>query len=105
DHPTATWINPAAFSTAPAGTFGNAPRTITDLRTPPDYHTDASFIKNFKLGGSKVAQLKIEILNVFNRPNLQNLVGANTFGNSNFGQTTLQAGLMRITQLMFRLSF
>ena len=34
DHPTATWVNPAAFALAPAGTFGNAPRTITDVRTP-----------------------------------------------------------------------
>ena len=30
---------------------------------------------------------------------------ANIFGNSNFGQTNLQAGFMRITQIMLRFSF
>jgi hypothetical protein len=105
DHPTATWINPAAFRLAPAGTFGDAPRTITDVRTPAQYNVDASFIKNFGLGGSKVGQLKIEVLNMLNRPNVRTLQGANTFGNANFGQTAIQAGFMRITQIMFRYSF
>jgi trimeric autotransporter adhesin len=105
DHPTATWINRAAFSLAPAGTFGNAPRTITDLRTPPQYNVDAVFIKNFHLTTSKVAQLKIEMLNMFNRPNVRALQGANNFSNTNFGQTNIQAGFMRITQVMFRFSF
>jgi hypothetical protein len=105
DHPSASWINPAAFSLATFGNFGDAPRTITDLRTPAQYNTDASFMKNFRLGGSKYAQLKIEVLNMFNRPNVRALRGANTFGSSNFGQTSTQAGFMRITQLMFRFSF
>ena len=65
NHPTATWINPAAFSTAAPFTFGNAPRTITDLRTPPQYNVDAVFIKGFRLGGAKSAQFKIEMLNLF----------------------------------------
>jgi hypothetical protein len=105
DHPTATWINPSAFALAPAGTFGNVPRTITDVRTPEQYNVDASFIKNFRFGGGKVGQLKIEILNLLDRPNVRTLQGANTFGNANFGQTTLQAGFMRITQIMLRFSF
>ena len=105
DHPTATWINPAAFRLAPAGTFGNAPRTITDVRTPGQYNVDASFIKNFRFGGSKSAQLKIEVLNLTNRVNVRTLRAANTLGNANFGQTTGQAGFMRITQFMFRFSF
>ena len=105
DHPTATWVNLAAFTLAPAGAFGNAPRTITDVRTPPQYNADASFIKNFRVGQGKLAQLKIEVLNVLNRPNVRTLRGANVFGNSNFGQTNIQAGFMRITQLMLRFSF
>ena len=106
DHPTATWINPAAFTLATFGTFGNAPRTITDLRTPGQANIDASFMKDFRVGGGKIAQLKIEMLNITNRPNVRALQGNDTFapGNS-FGQTTLQSGFMRITQLMFRFTF
>jgi hypothetical protein len=105
DHPNASWLNGQAFTLAPTGTFGNTPRTITDLRTPPQRNVDLSFIKNFRVAGSKTAQLKIEVLNALNRPNVRALQGANTFGNSNFGQTTIQAGFMRITQFMFRFSF
>ncbi len=106
DHPAATWINPAAFTLAAPGTFGNAPRTITDLRTPTQFNTDVNFQKNFRLGGSKQAQVKIEVLNLFNRPTVRGLSGGNTFapGNS-FGTTTSQSGFMRIMQFMFRFSF
>ena len=105
DHATATWINPAAFSLAAAGTFGNTPRTITDLRTPGQYNVDAVVMKNVSFGGSKVAQIKFEVLNMLNRPIVRALQGANTVGSSNFGQTTIQAGFMRITQVMVRFSF
>jgi len=105
DHPTATWINQAAFSLVPAGTFGDAPRTITDVRTPPQYNVDASFIKNVTVSDGKTAQVKVEVLNMFNRPNVRTLRGANIFGNSNFGQTALQAGFMRVIQITVRYSF
>jgi hypothetical protein len=106
DHPTATWINPTAFSIAPFGTFGNAPRTITDLRTPTQFNTDLSLMKSFRLGGSKSALVKLEVLNLFDRPTVRALQGNNTFapGNS-FGQTAIQSGFMRIMQFMFRFSF
>ena len=106
DHPTATWINPAAFSLTPFGSFGNTPRTITDLRTPTQFNTDANFQKNFPFGGSKVLQVKLEVLNLFNRPTVRALQGNSTFapGNS-FGQTNLQSGFMRIMQFMVRFSF
>ncbi len=58
-------------------------------------------MKNFSFG-TKTAQLKIEMLNLLNRPNVRALSGRNTFGNANFGQTNTQAGFMRITQVMFR---
>jgi hypothetical protein len=104
DHSTAAWLNPAAFSAAAPYTFGNAPRTITDVRSPNQYNVDAVFIKNFRFGTNN-AQIKIEMLNLMNRPNVRALQGANTFGQSNFGRTTQQAGFMRITQIMFRYSF
>ncbi|PYQ79764.1 MAG: hypothetical protein DMG01_07945 [Acidobacteria bacterium] len=94
-----------AFTLAPTGTFGNVPRTIIDIRTPPQYNTDAVFIKNFRLAGTHTVQLKIEMLNLFNRVNVRAIQGTNNVSNSNFGQTNIQAGFMRITQIMFRYSF
>jgi hypothetical protein len=105
DHPGATWINPAAFRLAPAGTFGNVPRTLTDIRSPAQYNTDAVFIKNFRLRNTHTAQVKLELLNLFNRVNVRGLRNANNFSNANFGQIATQGGFMRITQIMFRYSF
>jgi trimeric autotransporter adhesin len=107
DHPTARWLNPDAFSLAPANTFGNAPRTITDVRTARQANVDASFGKNFRLGGNRVALLKIEMLNLFNRVQTRALQGRNTYAvnSTTFGQTAIQAGFMRITQIMVRFSF
>ena len=72
----------------------------------PQFNTDLSVIKNFGLGGSKQAQVRLEVLNLFNRPTVRALSGGNTFapGNS-FGTTTSQSGFMRIMQFMFRFSF
>jgi hypothetical protein len=104
DHPTATWINPAAFTPAAAFTFGNAPRTITDVRSPGQFNVDGVFNKSFRFG-TKSAQIKIEMLNLFNRVNVRALQARNTIGNANFGTIGAQAGFMRITQLMFRFTF
>ena len=45
------WINPAAFTAAPAYTFGNAPRTLPDLRTPGQRNVDLSIQKSQTRGG------------------------------------------------------
>jgi trimeric autotransporter adhesin len=103
DHPTAAWVNSAAFTTAPAGTWGNAPRTITDVRTPPIINTDLAAQKNFTLGTHQ-AQFKVEIFNVFNRPQLAGFASL-TQGSGSFGQINSQGGFMRMTQLSFRYSF
>jgi hypothetical protein len=63
------------------------------------------FLKDVRVGGAKAGQLKIEVLNPLNRVNVRALRGAGTFGSSNFGQTNIQAGFMRITQFMFRFTF
>ena len=45
------WINPAAFSAAPAFTFGNAPRTNADWRGPGQRTTDLAISKTQRFGG------------------------------------------------------
>ena len=75
---------PAAFTAAPAFTFGNAPRTITDERSPGQFNVDAVFSKRFR-AGQKTAEIKLEMLNLLNRVNVRALTGRNTIGNANFG--------------------
>src|SRR6185503_11712253 len=103
DHSTATWINGNAVVAAPAGTYGNGPRLITDVRTPPIKNTDVSFAKNIGLSGGKSAQIKVEVINLFNRVQTNSI--NITAGNSSFGQITSQSGFMRLTQVMFRYTF
>ena len=102
DHPTTKWSD-SFITAAPAGTFGNAPRMITEVRTPRIINTDLSASKNFDFG-SKQAQIKLEIVNLFNRVQL-NGFSSTTQGSSAFGVINSQSGFMRLTQLMFRFSF
>src|SRR6185369_3231848 len=62
-----SWINPAAFTSAPAFTLGNAPRTIPGLRTPGQVNTDLSVSKATKLAGTTVS-LRADVLNLFDNP-------------------------------------
>jgi hypothetical protein len=103
DHPTATWIASGAVAAVAAGTFGDAPRLITDVRTPNIVNTDLSVSKSFRAGGNKSAQVKLEMINLFNRVQTNSI--AVTAGSGTFGQITSQSGFMRITQVMFRFSF
>jgi hypothetical protein len=103
DHAAATWLNPAAFATAPAFTFGNAPRTMTDVRTPTQQNVDLSVSKNIRLGGTRFAQIRVEVVNLLNRVTTAGI--ATTAGNASFGQISGQSGFMRLTQFSFRYSF
>ena len=76
----------------------------TDVRTPRIINTDLSVSKNIGLGGSKQAQVKIEVVNLFNRPQFNGLAST-VQGNSSFGLINSQGGFMRMTQIMFRFSF
>ncbi len=61
-----------------------------------------SFIKNIRLSDRVNSQLKIELLNMFNRVITRGLQGAATYApGNNFGQDNIQAGFMRIVQIMF----
>ena len=61
------YINAAAFSIAPQGTFGNTPRTL-GVRGPGQKNWDSSLFKNFRFGERVNAQFRLETLNTFNSP-------------------------------------
>jgi hypothetical protein len=96
------YINPAAFSLAPQGTFGNTPRTI-GLRGPGEKNWDLSVFKNFDFTEHTRAQFRAEALNAFNSPYFYS---PNTnFSSGTFGQITGQANFSRQLQLAIRLTF
>jgi hypothetical protein len=64
------WYNPCAFEAAPAGTFGNAPRYFSNLRTAPYYDSDISLSKWTNLSDSLRMQFRAEFFNAFNHVNL-----------------------------------
>lgn len=97
-----SYINPAAFSIAPRGTFGNLARTIS-LRGPGQVNWDASLFKNFSVTERFKAQFRAEALNATNTPLFY---GPNVaFGSGSFGKITSQANFSRQLQLALRFSF
>ena len=71
--------------TAPANnTFGNLNRNQGDLRGPGFVNLDFSLVKQFPVGGSRMAEFRWDTFNLtnqihFNNPNV-------TFGGSTFGE-------------------
>src|SRR5579883_1371104 len=96
------YINPAAFSTAPALTFGNLARSI-GMRGPGQANWDLSLFKNFSLYERFKGQFRTSLLNAFNTP-LFNAPGT-TFGSGNFGVISSQANFSRMIELGLRLYF
>jgi hypothetical protein len=96
------WINPAAFSIAPALTYGSVSRTISE-RGPGIFNWDMSLFKNFTLYERFRAQFRFEALNAFNTPMFRS---PNTsFGSGSFGQVLSQGNFPRFVDFALRLSF
>ena len=96
------WFNAAAWSAAAPFTFGNAPRTNTDMRTPFKTQTDVAFQKTEPIGGGAL-MIRAEIINIFNNAQFS---GPNmTFGSSSFGRISSTRGFPRLLQIMARFSF
>ena len=96
------WFNPAAWSNAPAFTFGNSPRTDTRQLTPFKTQTDLALQKVEPIGGSTL-MLRAELINAFNNaqfngPNMR-------FGSSGFGQISSTRGFPRLLQITLRFAF
>jgi len=96
------WINAAAFTAAPAYTFGNAPRTIPGLRTPGQENVDLS-IQKAQTIGHRTISVRADVLNLFDNPLFTTL--GSQFGTPTFGQLTAVGGYARSIQFQFRLGF
>src|SRR5206468_5114506 len=103
DHPSATWLNPAAFANPGVGAFGNAPRTNGNCRYPFYRNLDAVFNKDFSFG-SRTAQIRFEILNLTNTPHFAGTTSSD-ISNPAFGQIVTTRGFARIWQLSYRFRF
>jgi hypothetical protein len=101
------WLNPAAFSLPPAGTFGNLGRDT--IFGPGLVQVDFSVSKDTPISDNTRLQFRAEVFNLFNHPNFAQ--PNTTFGSPSFGQIfntigrTLGMGTSRQIQLALRFSF
>ncbi|MGA7441923.1 MAG: carboxypeptidase regulatory-like domain-containing protein [Candidatus Sulfotelmatobacter sp.] len=102
------WINPAAFSTPAAGTWGNFP--FDGVRGPGRDNWNLALFKNFVISEARGSsfQFRAESFNTWNHTQFggsgQNGGFSNNFGASNFGQLT-SAFDPRVFQLGAKLIF
>jgi hypothetical protein len=94
-----SYLNSAAWTQAPAFTFGNAPRTDTRVRTPLRATWDFAFQKTQRFAGGNFT-VRAEVINAFDRPDFDGPVTA--FGNPNFGKIQSVSGFPRLFQFMLR---
>jgi hypothetical protein len=97
------WINPAAFTAAPAYTLGNAPRTLSDLRTPGQRNVDLSVQKAQRISGGQTISVRADVMNLFDSPLFTTL--QSQFGTPTFGQLTAVGGYARSVQFQVRFGF
>jgi hypothetical protein len=96
------YINPAAFSLAPAATFGNISRTLT-LLGPGQKNWDMSLFKTYTVKERFKAQFRFEALNAFNSP-LFSAPNTN-FSSGSFGTISSTQNFARQLELALRFSF
>jgi hypothetical protein len=80
------YFNVQAFQQPAPYTFGNAPRTLPNLRGPGYFATSLALLRDFKLTERMKLQLRAEGFNVFNRANFS--TPGTTLGAANFGVVT-----------------
>jgi trimeric autotransporter adhesin len=100
----ARWFDASAFANPGAGTYGNAPRTLSDARYQFRKNIDVVIAKDTRFAGNQVGQIRFEILNLTNTPKFR-AIDSNAVNDQAFGRITQQAGFMRIWQLSFRYTF
>lgn len=93
------WINANAFTAAPAFTFGNAPRTLPNLRTPGQRNVDLS-IQKTQMVATRTISIRADVLNLFDNALFTTL--QSQFGTPTFGQLTAVGGFARSVQFQIR---
>jgi hypothetical protein len=63
------WINGAAFEQPDAFSYGDAPRTLDNLRSPHYVNWDMGIQKWWDFSEAKRLQFRLEMFNTFNHPN------------------------------------
>jgi hypothetical protein len=96
------FFNPAAFTTALAGTFGNVGRNTMD--TPGIIGLDFAMHKDFAFTERHKLQFRFEAFNFPNHPNWNN-PNTNIAAGSGFGQITGTRGNMRNLQFALKYMF
>lgn len=97
------YVNAAAFSKPAPFTFGNAPRTLSNVRAPGTQNIDLSFFKNFHATERINVQFRAEAFNllnqvVFGNPNM-------TLTSGQFGVISSQANTPREIQFALKILF
>lgn len=98
------YFNPAAFTRTAPFTFGDAPRTIAEVRNPGTNNLDLLIEKRLSLPGSAALDLRAEVFNAFN---VVQFAGPGTnIAAADFGRIFLrQVNTPRQIQFGARLSF
>jgi len=84
------YLNEAAFSRPAPDTYGSAPRTLPNYRSPGIRNGDLSIFKNVAFTETRYIQLRLEAFNVTNTPTFA--TPHMTFGATNFGVIDTYAG-------------
>ena len=97
------YLNEAAFSQPAAFTFGDAPRTLSNVRAPSYHDIDFSGFKNFKPTEHITVQFRAEAFNILNQvvfgsPNM-------VLSSGNFGVITTQSNSPREIQAALKILF
>lgn len=97
------WFNPIAFAKPASFVIGNAPRTLDTVNNPSYEDLDAALEKNTRFGERYNVQLRFEMFNALNHPDLS---GPNTnLTSGQFGQITGYANSQRLIQVAGKFVF
>ncbi|MDX1982273.1 MAG: TonB-dependent receptor [Bryobacteraceae bacterium] len=97
------WFDTSTLTPPAPFTFGNAGRTLPDVRGPAIKNFDVSLVKNTAIGENIGLQLRLESFNAFNRPHFW--LPNTSAGGLQFGRINTTTSLPRVNQIALKLVF